>query len=235
MAARFHTLEQNNAEMQLQAFIENGDYAPGDRLPAERQLTDSLGISRTSLRKGLDALERKGTIWRHVGKGTFVSGIEKNTNTENTLPNFNKLTLQITPVHMMRARFALEPAIAREAAANASYEAVQQIRDAHNSAVTASSWEDYEQCDHDFHRTVAESTGNVMLSSLYDHLSQVQRTVTWHQVVRETERPSKGHKSFAQHDLILKAIIARDPVEAHLAMREHLNSVSNRLFGEILP
>lgn len=234
MAAREQTLQQNNAELQLQAFIDKGEYAPGDRLPAERQLTDSLGISRTSLRKGLDALERKGTIWRHVGKGTFVSGNENNS-TNNKLANVDKLTLQITPVQMMRARFALEPAIAREAAANASYEAVQQIRDAHNRAVTANSWEDYEQCDHDFHRTVAESTGNVMLSSLYDHLSQVQRTVTWHQVVRDTERPSKGHKSFAQHDLILNAIIARDPVAAHLAMREHLNSVSNRLFGEILP
>jgi DNA-binding GntR family transcriptional regulator len=57
---------------ELRSFIAEGNYAPNDRLPAERELISRLGVTRATLRKGLDALERDGAIWRHVGKGTFV-------------------------------------------------------------------------------------------------------------------------------------------------------------------
>lgn len=228
MQTKPEMVERNDAHQQLQSFIDAGGYTPGDRLPAERELINSLGISRTRLRKGLDALEREGAIWRHVGKGTFVSGLEST----DIFPNFEKLSQEITPVQMMRARLSLEPAIAREAAANASAGAVRRIRDARNRAVSATTWDGYEANDDAFHRAVAEATGNVLLRSLYDHLNQVHRAVAWGQVVRKTESPPRGHSSFAEHDLILAAIEARDPVAAHSGMRDHLNSVSNRLFGD---
>ncbi len=224
-------LERNEAEIQLKALIEAGEYAPGDRLPAERELISNMGISRSTLRKGLDALERNGTIWRHVGKGTFVAGKDKT----NELPGLTTLSQQITPVQMMRARMSLEPAIAREAAANASSVSVENIRKARDNSVAATSWDNYELNDDAFHRAVAEATGNVLLISLYDHLNQVQRAVAWHKVVRESKQPPKNHKSFAQHDAILAAIEARDPLAAHTAMRDHLNSVSSRLYGDTIP
>jgi len=220
--------ERIDAQEQLQSFIDAGGYTPGDRLPAERELINSLGISRSSLRKGLDALEREGAIWRHVGKGTFVSGLQSNDN----FPNFDKLSQEITPVQMMRARISLEPAIAREAAANASAESVRKIRDARDRAVSATSWDGYEANDDAFHRAVADATGNVLLRSLYDHLNQVHRAVAWGEVIRKTASPPPEHSSFAEHDTILAAIEARDPISAHSSMRDHLNSVSARLFGD---
>jgi DNA-binding FadR family transcriptional regulator len=45
-------------------------------------------------------------------------------------------------------------------------------------------------------------------------------------------RPACDHTSFAEHDKILVGIEARDPSAAHAAMRTHLVSVSNRLFGD---
>jgi len=221
-------VERNDAQQQLRNFIEAGGYAPGDRLPAERELINSLGISRTTLRKGLDALEREGTIWRHVGKGTFVSGLKST----DIFPDFEKLSQEVTPVQMMRARLALEPSIAREAAANASSAAVMKIREARDRAVSATSWDRYEANDDAFHRAVADASGNVLLRSLYDHLHQVHRAVAWNLVVRKTESPPREHASYAEHDLILAAIEARDPVAAYSCMREHLNSVSARLFGD---
>ena len=65
--------ERLDAVSALRALIADRPYAPGDRLPPERELIVSLGISRATLRKALDALEREGAIWRHVGKGTFVA------------------------------------------------------------------------------------------------------------------------------------------------------------------
>ena len=218
----------NDAHELLKHFISTSGYEPGDRLPAERELIHSLGISRSSLRKGLDALEREGTIWRHVGKGTFVSA----PNAEDAFANITRLSQQITPVQMMRARLALEPAIAREAAANASADDIKRLTLAHDNAVSASSWDDYEASDDDFHLAVAEATGNVLLQSLFEHLNQVRRAVAWRQVIRKTDTPPKEHSSFKEHIRILAAIVARDPIEAHDAMRDHLKSVANRLFGE---
>ena len=47
---------QRGAIESVRNFIAAGDYAPGDRLPAERALIRDLGMSRSTLRKALDAL-----------------------------------------------------------------------------------------------------------------------------------------------------------------------------------
>ncbi|RVD51741.1 GntR family transcriptional regulator, partial [Mesorhizobium sp. M2D.F.Ca.ET.140.01.1.1] len=60
------------ALVQLQAYLAQMDLSGETRLPAERELCESLGVSRGDLRKALAVLEKDGRIWRHVGKGTFV-------------------------------------------------------------------------------------------------------------------------------------------------------------------
>ncbi|TIW47875.1 MAG: GntR family transcriptional regulator, partial [Mesorhizobium sp.] len=60
------------ALVQLQAYLAQMDHAGETRLPAERELSESLGVSRGDLRKALAVLEKDGRIWRHVGRGTFV-------------------------------------------------------------------------------------------------------------------------------------------------------------------
>jgi len=213
----------------LQTFISEGGYAPGDRLPPERELIFKLGFSRTNLRKGLEALERQGAIWRQVGKGTFVAA-HSNVGGEGSLSD---LSQRVSPVHMMRARLSLEPALAREAAINASDDAVIRLKLARDRAEAASSWDEYEAQDDLFHRAVAEATGNVLLLSLFDQLNQVRRAVAWNTVTRATPRPPSNHSSFTEHNLITSAIEARDPHAAHAAMRDHLGLVSARLFGEV--
>ena len=177
----------------------------------------------------MEALEKDGTIWRHVGKGTFIAsvGTEK-----NGFPELATISQQVTPVQMMRARLALEPAIAREAAANASSAAVARLHEVRALTVQAQSWDAYEKNDDALHRAVAQAAGNVLLLSLFDHLNQVRRAVAWTQVVRASDKPSKDHSSFIEHDVIINAIEARDPVAAHKSMRDHLNSVAARLYGD---
>ena len=142
------------------------------------------------------------------------------------------LSRQVTPVQLMRARLSLEPAIAREAAIHASDGAVTRLKLARDRCVGATSWDEYEAQDDAFHRAVAEAADNVLLLSLFDHLNQVRRAVAWKTVIRHSSRPARDHTSFAEHDALVAAIEARDQQAANAAMRSHLRSVSNRLFGD---
>jgi len=230
MLTRADQPERDDATERLRAFVLDGDYAPGDRLPAERQMIEMLGIPRSPLRRALDQLEREGAIWRHVGKGTFVSY-----GSGATAPGdpFAGLGHQLTPYRMMRARLCLEPALTREAAINASREAMTRIAQAAESARAAASWAEYERQDDSFHRAIAEAADNALLLALFDSLNRVRREVAWGAVTRSSARPPQTHSSFVEHEAIAAAIEAHDAEGAHQAMRRHLQSVSARLFGDL--
>lgn len=224
-----HISRQASVES-LRAFIEAGNYRPGDRLPAERELIGALGVSRSTLRRALDSLEQEGLIWRHVGKGTFLAEPKGAAPLDDHLKDISR---QLTPVKVMRARLSFEPALAREAAINASGEAVATILRAVEASEEAASWAEYEACDDAFHQAVAVASDNMLLIALYERMNSVRRSVAWRKVIRETARPPQSHTSFDEHRRIAEAIEARDPSAAHEAMRRHIGSVSARLFGEI--
>ena len=206
----------------VRALIAKGGYGPGDRLPPEREMIAALGIGRTSLRRALDALERSGAIWRHVGKGTFVAGGEA---------EVADLARQMTPMRMMQARLCLEPAFAREAAVHATAAAMTAIERTLDRAEAAASWAEYEAQDDAFHRAVAEAADNALLLAMFDELNGVRRAVAWGAVTRRSARPAPDHSSFVEHRGVAAAIGGRDADGAWRAMRDHLRSVSARLFA----
>lgn len=213
----------------LRTFITQGGYTPGDRLPSERDLIESLSMSRATLRKALDALEREGVLWRHVGKGTFIAEADGKIGDRG----LNEISHQLTPIKMMRARLAIEPAIAREAAINASGEAIVRMKLIQERARAADSWDEYEVQDDNFHRAVAQASDNILLVALFDELNSVRRSIALNIVVRGTDRPPDGHRSFEQHEEIIRAIDQREPAAAYEAMRTHIKSVSARLFEDV--
>ncbi|MGI9483931.1 MAG: FadR/GntR family transcriptional regulator [Hyphomicrobiales bacterium] len=229
MLTRLAPLEREDAIARVRALISAGNYGPGDRLPPERELIDHLAMSRSTLRKALEVLERDGVIWRHVGKGTFIAGVDGAAG----LGNIADLSRQLTPVRMMRARLCIEPAIAREAAINASKEAIIRMKLAKEGARVAPNWADYETHDDLFHRSIAEASDNILLVALFDKLNQVRRAIAWGNVVRNSDRPPDEHSSFIEHDRIAETIEAHNPGAAQKAMRQHICSVSGRLFEEV--
>ena len=66
------TENSEGALIQLRAYIAQGEFELNDRLPAERELCETLGIARSELRKAFVILQSEDAIWRHVGRGTFV-------------------------------------------------------------------------------------------------------------------------------------------------------------------
>ena len=221
--------ERDRAAGQLLALISERGYAVGDRMPPERELIDLLGIGRVALRRGLDHLERDGVIWRHVGKGTFVSkGAGLSDGASDPLVGIGK---QLTPYKLVRARITFEPALAREAALHASRDDVSQIKLAIERGRAAASWSEYEKQDDLFHRAIALSSDNALLLALFDGLNRVRREISLGSVTRTTTKPPADHRGLDQHVQIAEAIENREPDEANCAMRQHLHSVASRLFG----
>lgn len=220
-------VSENAALAQLRAFIADRALQPGDRLPAERELCSSLGLRRSELRKALDTLEREDVLWRHVGKGTFLT----ERSGQSSQGDFGRLSQQVSPADVMRARAALEPALARETALHASAMAISRLHINTERARKAATWREYEALDNDFHRLIAEAAGSTTLLALFDQLNTLRRMISWGRVERTGARPPQDHASFDQHERIAEAIATRDPHAAQIAMRVHLRSVEQRLFG----
>jgi DNA-binding FadR family transcriptional regulator len=211
---------------QLRAWLAQRPRAPGERLPPERQLCETLGVSRSELRKALAHLEAAGEVWRHVGKGTFIG----------SLPGVETADLaaaaaRTSPVEVMNARLILEPALAAEAALNATGEDIAELRACLDGARLAESWRHYETWDNRLHRAIAASAGNLVMLTLFDSLNTIRRSVTWGRRRPADSRPPADHHSFVDHEAIFAAVSGRDPAEAAAAMRRHLATVRGNLLG----
>lgn len=208
------------------------DNAPqaGTRLPAERKLSQALGLSRPELRKALAVLENEGRIYRHVGRGTFV------TSPPDTLPTpelLGSLTQRTGPHDAMMARIALEPELAQLAALHATPQQISRARSLAADCRAATNWEDYEHLDHSLHDLIAQSTGNVLLHELHKIMNAVRQIVVWRQLSPDMSGPAADYHSFDEHDAIVKAIANRDRAAARAAMRTHLHATLSAMTAEV--
>ena len=214
---------------QLRGLIESGDYAVGDRLPTERDLSERLGISRPTVREALIALEVEGRVRIRVGSGIYVA----------RPPATEKPTLSTHaegPFEVLRAREVVESAVAREAAALAgpadiaALDAVlARMEDGtHPSAETIG-------LDRLFHVTVTDILGNAVLARFVGELFDQRLTPYFARLSQYFENDESWRLAHAEHRLVRDAIAAGDASGAEASMRHHLQESQKRFqtgFGE---
>jgi len=215
-----------SALARLRGFL--GEVPLDARLPPERELAATLGVSRAELRKALAQLEAEGVLWRHVGKGTFLGS-----RPIDTVADVAAMTRRTNPAEVMQARLVLEPEVARLAALNATSADIAELRTCVAKTRTAETWRQYEAWDNRLHRAIGEAAQNGLLLGLLDTLNAVRRAVTWGRLRRDPVRPSPSHHSFEEHDALVAAIEERDPARAAAAMRAHLRSVERNLLARL--
>lgn len=218
-------MEDHHATLvQLRAYLSQSGKRPNDRLPPERELAQHIGVSRGELRKALAILEKEGLVWRHVGKGTFVGD-------RSPLKAFEPASLleDCSPTDVMRARMILEPAFAAEAALQATPRDIAAMRNVAQRSREAKTWREYEACDNHFHKLIADSTQNLITSSMFDLLSGIRRAMVWGRRRSNSVCPPSDHHSFDEHERIIQAIAERDSAAAFAQMLEHLRSVERKL------
>jgi DNA-binding FadR family transcriptional regulator len=208
----------------LRAYLAQIEMPLDSRLPPERELAESLGVTRAGLRKALAVLEGENQIWRHVGKGTFIGSrpIE-------SMADVAAITRRTNPAEVMRTRLVLEPEVARMAALNATSAHIAEMRLCMQRTREAQTWRQYEAWDNRLHRVIAESTQNSLLLALLDTLNAVRRAVVWGRLRADKVKPAPNHHSFDDHEAIVAAIEDRDMNRAAAAMRGHLENVERNL------
>jgi len=216
--------EDGGALTQLRAYLAQMELPPDSRLPPERDLALTLGVSRAELRKALSTLESEGQLWRHVGKGTFIGS-----RPIDTLADIAAITRRTNPTEVMRTRLLLEPEVTRAAALMATSGQIAEMRICLAKMRSAQTWRQYEAWDNRLHRVVAESSQNSLLLALLDTLNAVRRAVVWGRLRANKVKPDPDHHSFAEHEAIVAAIEDRDMDRAAGAMRRHLQSVERKL------
>ena len=216
----------DNALNQLRAILANRDLNVETRLPTERQLVETLGLTRPAVRKALAVLEAEGQIWRHVGKGTFIG-----TRPMNGVGDVAAIARKTNPGEVMRTRVLFEPEVAALAALNATPDHVAEMRLCLQRSRAAATWRQYESWDNRFHRVIGEAAQNYLMLVLLDTLNAVRRAVTWGRLRPDRDRPAPDHHSFGEHEAIVEAIQDRDRTRAREAMRAHLLNVERNLLA----
>ena len=203
----------------VRRLIEKGTLGPGDRLPGERDLAQELGVSRPSVRSGLEALEAIGVVVSRRGAGTFIAEGPPDLGIEplSLLASLHRLTA----AEMFEARLVLEVGVAGLAARHATADALATMADV-VSEMFASLEDPKAFLVHDvrFHRAVAAGCGNRVLAALMEMVS-----AQFYELRKQTIGRARDLKESAEmHRRIYRAIRAHDREAAQAAMTEHLEA-----------
>jgi GntR family transcriptional regulator, transcriptional repressor for pyruvate dehydrogenase complex len=206
---------------QIEESVLNGSLKPGDQLPAERDLAQRLGVSRTAVREAVKTLREKGLVEAYSGRGTFIT----NGTSQAARQSFDlmvKIGQQEGSVHLGELRLIMEPGIAALAAERVKEEDLAAMREA--VAVMDRAQKDpaaYIEADLDFHLALAEAAANPLILSLIDSIVGLLREQRI-KIFNVAGGPQRGQ---FHHKRILAAIERRDAEMAREAMRAHLEQV----------
>jgi GntR family transcriptional repressor for pyruvate dehydrogenase complex len=206
---------------QVEDSILKGQLKPGDQLPAERDLAQSFGVSRTAVREAVKTLREKGLVEAYSGRGTFVTNGTSHA-IRQSLDLMIRVSQQEGATHLAELRQVLEPEIAALAASRIEEQLLITMREA-VIAMDRSLHdpEAYIEADLDFHLALAEAVGNPLVLSLLDSIVGLLREQR-SRIFGVDGGPERGQ---FHHKRILEATERRDPDAAREAMRAHLGQV----------
>ncbi len=193
---------------------------PGDKLPSERELAETLRVSRSSIRDAIRGLELMGLVEPRQGAGTIVreTSVEALVNPfANALKRRQEMVSELLDFRKM-----LEPPLAARAAAHASPDDVSEMEEIlQRQAEKQDQGEPAVAEDTEFHYSVALASGNsVVLKVLDIVMDQLRETRE-----RSLQVEGRPQKSLAGHRRILTAIKRHDAEAAKAAMRRHIEDV----------
>lgn len=235
-----HLARKSSADQAIIDLIERNIrdrvWLPGDRLPTERELAETLGASRNTLRRGLKILELEGKITRHVGRGSYVSSDLAMEEGEGPLRPERRSLLtdfirRASPVEIMEVRSMIEPTAAAMAAVRATREDLNLMERYLAEADLAQELETFEEIDALLHMQIVLSTKNRLLADIYHEINNARIEPAWKELKRRKLTIAQRHRYHADHHAVVQAIMGRDADLAKSLSKSHLREAAKDLFA----
>lgn len=214
----------------LESMILEGTLKPGEKLPPERQLAETLGVSRPSLREAIQKLATKRLLLTRQGGGTYVG--------ESLAPSLTDPLLEIfrerpeTRYDLLEVRHALEGLGAYYAAMRRTDADIRNMQERFDRMLEMHGNADPNaeaKADTEFHLAIAEAADNVVLLHLMRGLFIILTDSISLSLDRLYVNPGVYDLLKQQHFTLLSAVVAGKPEEARQAAHDHLVFVEETL------
>lgn len=202
---------------QIRREITEGTIRQNERLPSSRELAETYGVARNTLRVALDRLEDEGYVETRPNSGTFVvyEG-----------PEFGTDAIQgATPLELIDSRFALEPHICRLSVLYGrrdDFDVLESLCTKMEASVDDPTA--FSQADTEFHLELARVARNGILIWVIGQITSVRAQDQWTRMRGLTLDRAMIQTYNQQHRQILDALRAREPEKAANTMKSHLES-----------
>jgi DNA-binding FadR family transcriptional regulator len=235
VASRRRTPKQSELiARDLASYIVNSDLPPGTPLPPEREMVQSMGVGRTTLREALRLLETRGVLTIRSGPrgGPIVRRPDPRDLSEglSLMLQFEKADLTV----MMDARSALEPAAARLAATRISPEVLEELRENNRQiAANANDVEAFFPLNREFHRLIAQASGNMVVRIFVESIMSIADGQSAGIVYKKPQIDA----IVEAHERVIQALADGDAPAAEAAMNAHLedsHAFWNRKYKDML-
>lgn len=212
---------------QIKGMIISGELRKGDRLPPERDLVDTLHVSRTSIREALRALQIIGLVECRQGGGNFI----RESFEDNLIEPLSLMfVLQNSRnLELLELRKSIEVQMAALAAEKIGDKDINELEGIIRRMKEDPSESESVRLDADFHYLIARSSGNRLMESILRAVSSLMDTF-----IKETREellvnPENNETLVETHDDIVVALRTHDPSKAASAMERHLDFVARNI------
>lgn len=202
----------------IEGQIVSGVYRKGDLLPSEKELIESFGVSRITVRKALAILAEMGMIETSKGRGSIVLFSQEDACEQGSFAEaaqeYQRSFRASTQIRLM-----MEPEIARQAALKATPEQVEHLKECMKIGEKGEPYED-------FHIAVAAILDNKELIAIIGQLFQLEESFSPQGLIPPERQQHTSRILEAQHERIVKAIEENDAEFAYFYMKEHTRYVA---------
>ena len=203
--------------------IKKGKIKKGDKLPSEREMAESLGLSRASVREALRALEVIGLIESIQGAGNYIR-----TNFDNSLiePLSLMFMLQESSVkEMYDLRETLELQCVKLSARYIEENELGLLTAILNRMYLARTEEESLELDIEFHYLIAKTSRNMLLINVLEVLSQLMDEFIRKSRMQILHEGNTRENLLEIHENLLRALKCREEAKASQAMKEHFDLI----------
>ncbi len=220
---------------QIKDNIDKGVLNPGERLPPERELSNQFGLSRSSVREAITALEIMGLVEVRPGLGTFISNRISANGINLFSADYTDLEESASPTDMLETREIFETAVIRLAAQRVTSENLEQMRNLLEmmDKLSLDDMVRFEELDSQFHLLIAQTTNNEVLLKVIEIINNLRNTKIWESMkYRSLVKEGRIEKYKIQHWQMFEALKNRDSEQAVLIMKNHLTVIKRDIFEE---